>query len=354
MVGEAGRNLATGTSRALIGAVVLVALSVLCALADARTVLDLAARATALVETGGATHLLSAPGSVSGAACDALAAEPGITASGAVRMPGTRVAPASVPSSGVPVLDVTEGLVRMLAVSEQAPGSATGVLVSDEVAETVLPVGASSVILADGRTMAVRGTYPWPEDGRARSIGYAVLAPATTAEPFDECWATVWPADDRTQELLTGALLASAEPVQASTSVLNTSWGREFRPREAYLGRDTRWAPVIAAVAGLVLGGALVRLRRVELSSARQAGVRWAALVGQLTLEALAVALVSALVSAAVVVLTIVADAPADAGLLVLVAGRSAVAGPLALVVGTAVVGSTARAASLFRDVKAR
>lgn len=348
---EAWRNLATGTSRAVLWALLVVTLGCALALADAAAVLDVERRSEQLYGSGAATHLLVAANQVSGAACDALAEIETVSAAGALRTTASGVVLASAPSTPVPLSEVTPGLVDLLDIEET--GAQTGVVLSGAVAEQVLAEGAEDLRLLDGRQVPVLGTYSWPADGRLQALSFASLSPTTSTGAFDECWVTVWPTSAPTVDLLPLALLPGATASDVSTTQLNSSLGSDFDGEALVRDRATAGVAGAGACLGLLVGLVGVRLRRLELASARQAGVSRPALVGQVVLETLVWSGAAVVASLALLVLLLYGRS-SDPVFLLQVAARPVLSAALAGIVAAAVATSAVRQRSIWRYFKER
>ncbi len=275
---EVGRNLLTGTTRVGTWAVLFLLLVGGLAAADVRTIVEIDAGAHAFREAGGAVQVLGAPGQIDGRRCEALAHLDGVTAVGALRV-ADPVTLAALPSFPVPVHEVTAGLPAVLGVV----GDVVGVAIPHPLAET-LGTGAGLARLSEG-TVPIGAVYRYPEDGRATALGHTVLAPVPTTGGFDACWAEIWPTDAATSQTLRYALIDGADAASVTQRQLNSTLGQEYDTAALLDGRLTRWVPGVAALAGVLLAAGSVRRRRLELASARHAGVAAASLTLQTVVE---------------------------------------------------------------------
>ncbi|RMI06576.1 hypothetical protein EBM89_15970 [Cellulomonas triticagri] len=353
MLGEARRDLVSGASRAGPWGLLLLVLTVLLCAADASAVLTLESRARTFVDTGGATHVLSSPGGVSGSACDALSGVGTVVASGALRTSSDRLALAATPRSPVTVSEVTPGFARLLDVTPRGE-AATGLLLSEALADQVLAASAPQVATESGAATAVRGTYAWPRDGRLQALAYAALAPAPAAGTFDECWLTVWPPAEAATDLVTLALLPGAGASDVAVTQLNTSPGGAFDGETLFQQRETRWVTVIGAGAGALLGLVAVRVRRLELASARHCGVGRAGLVGQVGVETLAWSAVAAGTAWGLTILVVAGAGTEDLAAILLVTARPALAATVGCVLAAALATARIRERDVLRYFKDR
>lgn len=223
MLGEAWRNVTAGSSRAALWAGLVSVLATTLAVADAGALLALEDRAHDYVRSGGATQILSSDSAVSGEVCDALASVENVVAAGAIRSQGVRLGLAALPSTPVPVSEISPGMVALLDVS--VPEPAAGLLLSEDLADQVLSSGATHVTALDGGDVPVQGTYAWPTDGRLQALSFTALALTTPDSPYDECWVTVWPSSTVTADLVSLALVPGSGAGQVSVTQLNTSRG---------------------------------------------------------------------------------------------------------------------------------
>jgi len=100
---EAWRNLLTGTSRAALLTVLLSVLSAGLAALEVISVQQISAAARTYVSSAASVVTLTAPGRISGVACDALDALPGVRAAGALRPRTSPLTAIELPSSPLPV-----------------------------------------------------------------------------------------------------------------------------------------------------------------------------------------------------------------------------------------------------------
>jgi hypothetical protein len=348
---EAGRDVASGTTAALLFACAFAA--TVGAVTITSTVAEVTSvqRAHAWVDGGAATLVQEAAGRVDGEACDALVALPTVRAAGAVRASDDVVAPAALPSETVPVHDVSPGFP---AVVGQHVDGVPGVLVSRTVADA-LGVEAGGVLPTTRGTAEIAAAYEHPDDGRDPALAYAVLAPrANDGSLWDACWVTAWPDDDEVAPALARTVSTDAADDDASlptvgqlNTILGASFERVRAPTSGQVGA-TAW------VVGAVLGALAVRRRRLALASDRHVGVSRAAQVASWTTQALVWSVLgTSVVLAATLGATTGLD-PGDAGPLVAAAARALALGVLGSVAGMIVGVLLVRESSLSRHVRER
>lgn len=257
---EAARNVRSGTA---VTVQLMVLLGLLCAgtvLAGGLELRSLTDAAQHYRDAGAAVLILRADGRVDPAACEALGGTPGVTA-GALRRAPSDIVAAALPGSSIPTYEVSAGLAALLGES-----AGEGVLVSRAVADAL---GTGALATTTGQ-LGVTGVYEYPDDGRRADLGFAILVPTVSSEPFDECWAQTWPETPALESLLRTAVL----PGEGSELLqLNGSLGEAFDGQQRFDGRVTRWLPAVAALVGAAIALAAGRLRRIEFASARHAGV---------------------------------------------------------------------------------
>lgn len=301
-------------------------------------------------ESGADVLIIQSPGAIDPAACEALNGTPGVRA-GALRQAQHNLVASALPGSSVPTYESTPGLSAILLPSTGMRGS--GVLVSSAVA---LTLGSSDSLATTSGAVAVSGVYDYPADGRRSDLEFAVVSPTSSSAPFDECWAQTWPQSAELESLLRTTRIAgeSASSNDAVILQLNGSLGAVFDGEAVFQGRATRLLPLLAVVAGALIAFAAVRLRRLELASARHSGValadQWLIVMGESAAWAAAVLALSVPVTCAFLVRALPGDwstyLQIGAGIPAL-----AIAGGLA---GATVAVLLSNERSLFRDFQRR
>lgn len=295
VLGEAWRDIASGTTHTALFAIVLAVLVIAGCAMESTSLTRIDAERSAFVSSGASTYVLSYTGHVSATACEGLNGAAGVLAAGAVRQADSRITMAKLPSTTVPTWDATPGAIRVLASSDSdsvrqlATADYEGVWMSDQAAQATGATAGTAQPLAGGGTVQVRGIYPSPDDGRnTASFAYAALqsAPAQS-DGFDACIVKTWPVPTDIQSLLmyTVASVASDSSTYPIVTQLNATKGSQFSPESEFAGRLSAWAPLVLAVAGALVGFISVMLRRLELASAMHCGVPKTAMVVQMLVE---------------------------------------------------------------------
>lgn len=284
---EALRNLATGTSRATLLAVIFAMVVGGLALADARSVIAIQTGALTFQKSAASVRTIEAVSQIDGHQCELIASTGDTGASGAMRK-GSPLTARAMPSSQLPVWEVTPGLLSVLSAStDPFAVSGGGVWLENSLAE-VLSAQPGDVIETSSGSATVAGVYQWPDDGRARTLGYSVLSPVPAAGLFDECWVDSWPAGEEAVELLQITLIPGAAVAEAPQAQLNTSLGAEYDTDALLDSRVTAWASVASLCIGLALGWSSVRSRRLQLAAALHGRVPRPHLGWQILIETLA------------------------------------------------------------------
>ena len=305
---EAWRNLRSGTVRALSLVLALAAASGLLVWLDLGSVAGLVERAHAFVDSGAATLVLHTSQRVDGAACQRLASLDHAAAA-AITVQHHSVRPAQLPQQDIPVAVATPGMAALLGVQART----AGVWVSREAADA-LAVRTGSDLVLDGRHTQVAAVYDYADDGRRVGLGYAIIEPVPASGSFDECWIRRWPMSDATRGLLNSVATRSGTDDDTRTiAQLNPTLGVGFDVEALLEQRVTAGAWWIAALLGAAAGVVPIRLRRLELASARHAGVGLGALWFTSMLELSACLLATWLIVTPGVVLLVGSLAVADA-----------------------------------------
>jgi len=357
VLGEAWRNLASGTSRAALFAAVFVATVGLVAFMDVRSVVSIVRGAAQFQAAGASVQVLTAAGNIDGQRCGALAGVGQIGQAGAIRK-GTPVTVLNMPGTPVNVVEATPGVVAMLASIGQpaqiGAGLAGGVWLSADLAQ-MLGATPGAVIHTSAGAVTVAGVYTWPDDGRARDLGYVIVAPVPPDGVFDQCWAQVWPPDQNLADMTYMSLDNSGGGLaQVTFSQLNTTLGTTYDAASLLANRLTARAPWAATLIGLILGYAATRTRRLEIASALHARVPKTGLACQHVLETLFWAVCAALIAAAALLWAARIGNPDPDPATWLIGIRIIAAATAATPIGTLAAIATTREQHLFRYSKDR
>lgn len=286
---EAHRNLSLGVSRALIFMLILLSASTLLGGYDATTVIGLQNQAVARVSTlADARDILG--GTVDAVACDRLSEDQtAVRESGALRSDDS-LTPLPTPRQQVPVYQVTDGMIRLIADSQHDAAirsDASGAWVSRELAD-LFGLEKGSILATDRGTVSIAGVYQWPNDGRDTRFAFAFLIPSSASDgTYQECWAEQWPYDDQLDGLLYTVLVADPAGSSAGVMPVNNGFG-DWDAEASYQTRTTRITPWIGLAVGVVCGAISVIRRRLEYAGALHAGQSKGAQLLGIALETLA------------------------------------------------------------------
>lgn len=290
---EAWQNICSGTTRALLGTLVLAIL-----IGGALTLDGLAARAVLLsqknvVAAGAATILVSSEGRIDGVRCLALGELNGVRGAVALRSIPERLPLDSLPATRPALYEYAGDPLRVLGGSGR--DDLGGVLLSSLLAEQ-LHAEVGSVLPLAGEQRAVDGMIRYPDDGRTTMLASAALArvPVTSGR-FDSCLYTVWPLAGALESFASTAVDSDAEAQSPTVTYLNTTLGTPRTTVTLLDERATRVLVPIAAGAAALLGFLFVWMRRLELAVARHIGQSRGAQSAQLLTETLPWSVVAAL-----------------------------------------------------------
>jgi hypothetical protein len=350
ILSEAARNIASGTTRALLFGVVLAAVNSGLAIADARSVVDIEQRAAGFVSAGASVRKMVAKKSTDPAACERLGDVQGIRSAGALREADAIVL-RTMRASAIPAYAVSPGFLKVLGGTSEAPA---GVWLPSDLADT-LAVRPGQTMATTVGPLTVAGVFDYPDDGRDSRLAWAVLLPQPATGLFDECWAEVWPLSDSRKALLHAALkvdTVSTDPVEIGQ--LNTSLGTVFDSLGLFGDRPTRFVVPGCALAGLLLGWAAIRLRRLEIAGALHLGQSRRALLATLVLETFAWSVLAFVLSAAALLTAVHLMGAADALDIYLIDIRGPAAAGAATLIGAVLATFRIREKHLFAYFKDR
>ncbi|MDJ1370254.1 hypothetical protein [Gulosibacter molinativorax] len=288
IVREAGRNLASGTAKAGILAVVIAAISGALATLDTTAMTGAITAANDFRVRGASITILTAEHSIDGRVCDALSEVEGIRAAGAITQEETPLAVAGIPQNPLTAFVSTPGFATMLpdATGQEYPG----LLLPAELASSLGLNTGDPFHTAQGPTV-LGGTYEFPDDGRPRGMGYAAITPTSPEQTlFDECWIDAYPVTQATRDLLYTTIAADSSLPDSGPRISqhNTVLGVAGDPTIGYAERISALFPVAAFLLSFVIGFIAGWTRRLETAAALHAGVRRLDQASVLLLETLA------------------------------------------------------------------
>ncbi|RLP83795.1 hypothetical protein D9V34_03010 [Mycetocola lacteus] len=357
LLGEILRDVCSGTSRALLFTLLCATLLIGLCLAEISTVSRVVNDADSYRRSGASILMFQAPGQIDATRCEALSALPNVNQAGAVRENPVGVKPTALPGHSIPQRDASEGFIRLITAAGSTPAavSGAGVVISDQVAAALGRRGGDTIMTGAG-TIPVRAVFPYPDDGRKPGLGYTVLSPVPLdRRAFDECWIEAWPQTEEVATQLRSTLLGEGDAqTRPQLSQLNSRRGQIFPGAEAFGGRLTIAAAPAGAFAGLVIGLVMVRIRRLELASARHSGVSPGAQTLILLGEALVPVAVAVLIALTATLVQTGLPGTLDPAALRGLAVRICVVFVPAVVLGVIAGALTTRERQLFRYFKTR
>lgn len=265
-LGEAARNVATGTTRAVLGALGLLIIMFGIVAADTLAAAQVFAQQREVAGGGGATHIVAAEGAVDAGRCLALTGLRGVVGAIALRAADARLPVLAMPHTAPATYEVAGDVGRVLGGTRTSPA---GIWLAEGLAARV---GPGPIPLADSTEAQVMGSFAYPSDGRDSRLATAALLPVTAEGRFDACWLKVWPHEPGSVAFLDSALEPGTE--NAERSVLNSKFGEPRATVDLLRERPTRPLLLVGLAAAAGLGFALIWMRRVELSLALHLGVR--------------------------------------------------------------------------------
>jgi hypothetical protein len=303
ILSEAFRNLTSGTSAAVVLALLMGTFCGGLAIIDAQAVTGLEDAVKAFVTTGASVRTLAAKGQVDPLACDRLSGTAPVRATGALRE-AAAVTLLAAPANAIPRYLVTPGMARVLGVSATAPA---GVWMSTDLATLLGAVPGVTLTTAHGQ-LTLAGTFPWPRDGRDERFGYAVVQPVPPSDAaMDECWADLRPPGTSADSLLRSATFVTAAGAIDAVQIaqLNQTQGTPPDARHTFTTRPTRFVWLGCLTLGLLIGWGAVRRRRLEYSAALHSGQPRRALIATAVLETCVWAATGFLIAAVTLALTL-------------------------------------------------
>lgn len=270
IVGEAIRNIRSGSSRAgTVGLILVLASTVLLAV-DAATIGALQERAHHIRAQAGALRVLVADHVVDPTACSSLDELKSITDAGPIwqRDPIHLLA---LPLVEVPFFELSPGVARMLEFPTIRPG---GIYIPESLAERWYAREGSRLDTSDG-TVVIDGVYKYSEDdGRDPRLANAVVVVGEASEPASECWFSVWPPSNASDQYAYGAVTASGQDSTPQIAPVNPTVGQRFDFAREYTTRVTALASGGVVLLFGVLAFSFTARRRMELAGNLHAGAR--------------------------------------------------------------------------------
>ncbi|WP_166784155.1 hypothetical protein [Cryobacterium suzukii] len=296
VLGEAARNVASGTSRFLMVAGFVSAALLITFFIDTSYAHQIQLDAAKFQRAGASIQTIRSDGNISPQTCTAL--NHGNLRAGALRVSDTKVTASALPASEIPTYTVTSSFITLL-FPDNPPASSSGVFISQEVA-IALGYTTGDLLVTTAGAASIGGVYSFPSDGRRSDLRYAVVVPSTSQEKFDECWAESWPNEQNLTQLLRSSetLHSDGSANSAEYSQVNSTLGQNFDGFRRFSARPTAALTVVAGLAALVFMIFLGLRRKLEIASLLHAGFRKPDLWAIAFTETLAAILSSLLIAA--------------------------------------------------------
>lgn len=269
---EAWRNCRTGTASAITLMFTVLVLTLALGSSDALAVASLDSQMRQYVSRGGAVTILEAPGRVDPVLCANLATHPGVKNTGVLKKHDSSQL-LNLPGRTIPTYNYSGNLLHIL--KKQPVESRTGVAISQEAAEllqvrSTTPDGPARFIRTNRGNSAVVNIYDYPDDGRMRGLGYALLIPTPALGTFDQCWVEQWPASHDVQRAIRAVTSPHVPPRSDDKTTVfpwNGSLGEPPDTEQLFRGRVTRWAAALVGIISACMGFAAIRRRKIEIAA---------------------------------------------------------------------------------------
>lgn len=354
VLSEAMRNIGSGVSRAFAMFLVVLVAGTLLGGYEAMSVIGLESEAGERIRSDADVKSIVG-GDVDGGSCDRLADAFGGGATAGAMRAGSRIVMRATPGKDVSTYEVTAGMLRLVVAGTGAKADASGVWVSSDVARD-FGLARGGMLRTTTGSVKVAGVFDWPNDGRDTRFAYAVLVPvAAGSGVFTECWVKQWPQSEQVDGLLYSTLRVSGKGGgNAGVTQVNKGFDTHYDAQASYMSRPTRWLPWIALAAGMFVGVAAVRRRRLEYAGALHSGQGKGALLLGIAIETGVWSGLAALCSCALLTAYCARMVSSDSTAVLMGAVRSPLAMAVGVVVAGVAAGATIRQSQLFRFFKKR
>ena len=310
ILSEAWRDIATGAARALACATILTVIAVAVATFDLTGILALQHESRQWVDSAAAIHIISGGKQIDSASCASLTRATGTTgngggatpiqAAGALRAAG-EITLTAMPAAPLDAWQATPGFADVLGIGVTQQ-TRPGVWISSQLARTLHVREGDDLATTRGR-MHVSAVFAWPDDSRDQRLAYAVVSPvpAGSARQWDECWATIDPANPDAEDLLntTATAIPGAAPA-TQTKQANTMLGTNPDLDTRYRQRTTRIMLAITPIAAFAIALTATRARRIEIADDLHMGIPRQGILATNALETLAWTLPAVLAATAI------------------------------------------------------
>ena len=310
ILSEAWRNIATGTTRALACAAILTLIAAGTAILDLTGILSLQHESRQWATSAADIHIVSGGKQIDPTACTNLTRTTGTTANGTTTHPiqaaGTlknsrEITLTAMPAAPLDEWQATPGLADVLGIGATQQ-TRPGVWISSQLAST-LHTREGDDLPTDQGVMHISAVFPWTDDSRDQRLAYAIITPTPidTGQQWDECWATIDPANPDAEDLLntTATAIPGAAPA-TQTKQANTMLGTNPDLDTRYRQRTTRIMLAITPIAAFAIALTATRARRIEIADDLHMGIPRQGILATNALETLAWTLPAVLAATAI------------------------------------------------------
>ena len=210
ILSEVWRNVATGTTRALACAGILTLIAAGTAVFDLTAITSLQHESRQWATSAAAIHIISGSKQIDPTTCANLTQTTGTTggtttnpiqAAGALKSNG-EITLTAMPAAPLDAWQATPGLANVLGVGAREQ-TQPGVWISSQLAATLHAREGDDLPTTQG-AMHISAVFPWADDSRDQRLAYAIITPTpiNAGQQWDECWATINPANPDAEDLL--------------------------------------------------------------------------------------------------------------------------------------------------------
>lgn len=297
LVREACLNVTNGVAGYLWLAVALSIVTTTAAVGSIALITQTYLARDAFVDAGATTYIVTAPNSISGRACEALAS---------ANDGGGALSPFGNASFGsTPGAQFTQFTASPEWLATYASGSGAGIYPAAQMATDLgLSPGESTYF---GGATEVAGEYRIPAGTSRPDLEYAVLSPASADALYSECWvvATAGATAFEYADLLRSSLLPSALASEVEVAQLNSRLGEGFDLDRELATTPSPFVVAAAGVLALTISCFSFVRRRVHLAQALHLGAMKIDVVAQQMVEGIVVFALSMALSTPVIAMAL-------------------------------------------------
>ena len=181
---EAGRNIASGTSRLALAVMISAICSIVCMGADLVQITGLVNASQRWRSSGSSIYEITLQGGIDGASCEGLNSANGVIGAAALRQSTERTYVASLPATGIPTYEASAHVARVFGASTES----SGVIMATALAHTYGARAGTVLPLVGGERMRVAATFAWPVTVDDRPTAMPSSNRATTPSHTIRAW----------------------------------------------------------------------------------------------------------------------------------------------------------------------